>query len=43
MNIKFYEKEGFEADDLAGTITKAVVKDIDIFLFPISKRKCVFI
>ena len=33
MNIKFYEKEGFEADDLAGTITKAVVKDIDIFLF----------
>ena len=37
MNIKFYEKDGFEADDLAGTMTKLVSKDVDIFLFTSDK------
>jgi DNA polymerase-1 len=37
MNIKFYEKDGFEADDLAGTMTKVVSKNVDVFLFTADK------
>ena len=40
MNIKFYERVGYEADDLAGTITKVVPKDIDVFLFTQDKDYC---
>ena len=32
MRITFYEKEGFEADDLAGTMTKQTPEDISIYL-----------
>lgn len=32
MSITFYEKEGFEADDLAGTMTKKIPEDINIYL-----------
>ena len=32
MRITFYQKEGFEADDLAGTMTKKIPEDINIYL-----------
>jgi len=33
LNIKIYKKDGFEADDLIGTLTKKINKDVSIYMY----------
>ena len=37
LNIKFYSKDGFEADDIIGTITKKIDNNTDIFIMTSDK------